>query len=701
MLRLFFVAAAGLAAAGAQPAHQLDFITGHTDFRESRQMLQKWLRGQAETAFQARSAAVSKLNGAAAVDARKQYLRRQMTDALGGFPERTPLNGRVTATLDYDDYKIEKVIFESQPRFYVTANLYLPKRGQPPYPAILYPLGHEAGAKAHEAWQIMLISLAKKGYVALAWDPLGQGERVQLYDEDFGRSKANASTTEHTMMGMQCLLAGDNVARYTVWDGMRALDYLLSRSEVDAKRVACTGNSGGGTHTAYLSALDDRIQVAAPSCYITSWRRLLETIGPQDAEQCMPPWLAAGLDHPDFIYATGGKPYLMLSAIRDFFSISGARETFREAKRVYDSMGAGDKMDMFEADDGHGYTKPRRTAAYKWFARWLKNSEDTEGEPDVKIAAEQELWCTPTGQVATSLGGETVYTMNRARVKSFASRLHVPTGEEVRRLTGFEKPAGDLRVRPFGVIKRNGYRIEKLVYQSEPGIDIPAVLFVPEGRGGKMPAIIFADGRGKSANAADAEELAAAGNVVLSIDARGLGETRKANLTGAADWSRYFGDYEAAMTAMLLRRTLAGLRAADIVRGVDLLAGRSEVDLARLSGMGREAGAVPMLHAAALDSRIGRVALERGLASYQAVIDRKIHRDIAEQTIPGVLRVYDLPDLAASLKRPVWIVDAADPGGEPLPVAEATRAYARAGNSVRVLRRAPGQGAAALYKDLW
>src|SRR5436190_9180013 len=258
-----------------------------------------------------------------------------MLKNLGGFPDRTPLNARITGVLDRGDYVIEKIIFESQPHFYVTANLYLPKTGQPPYPAVLYPLGHELGAKSHSAWQQTLGSLAKKGYVALAWDPIGQGERIQIYDEDFEDSKVRASTTEHTVEGIQCLLAGDHVARYTIWDGIRALDYLLSRPEVDAKRVACTGNSGGGTHTTYLSALDDRIQVAAPSCYITSWKRMLESIGPQDAEQVFPLWLKDGLDYPDYLYAFGAKPFLMLTAIRDFFPIGGARATFAEARQVF------------------------------------------------------------------------------------------------------------------------------------------------------------------------------------------------------------------------------------------------------------------------------------------------------------------------------------------------------------------------------
>ena len=111
----------------------------------------------------------------------------------------------------------------------MTANLYLPKTGRGPYPAILFPLGHEEGAKAHGVWQQLLVTFAKNGYVALAWDTIGQGERVQLYDEDFQTSKVVRSTTEHTINGIQTLLVGDALARYTIWDGMRALDYLVSR----------------------------------------------------------------------------------------------------------------------------------------------------------------------------------------------------------------------------------------------------------------------------------------------------------------------------------------------------------------------------------------------------------------------------------------------------------------------------------------
>lgn len=685
---LWLVALAGTA--GAQPAGELDFLSTLTDYRGLRAQLGQTLRRQATARLAERRAAVRQWTPRDAA-ARKDYLRDRMLRALGGLPERTPLAPRVTGILERDGFRVEKIVFESQPGFYVTANLYLPTQGRPPFPGVLFPLGHEPGGKSYPVWQQMLTTLARKGYAALAWDPLGQGERVQLYDPDLSGSKAGASTMEHTIQGIQCLLSGDNLARYTVWDGIRALDYLVSRPEVDARRIACTGNSGGGTHTAYLSALDDRIQVAAPSCYLTSWTRLLDTIGPQDAEQCLPPWIADGLDHADFVLAFAPKPYLILSAIRDFFSIAGARETYEEAKHIYRLWNAPDRIAMAEADDGHGYSLPRRLAAYAWFARWLQEREDHAPEAEAPLASFEDLQCTRTGQVATSLGGETLHSLNRARAAALRRPARPDLGQ-VRRLTGYAAAGGSLAARPFGELRREGYRIERLVYDSEPEMPVPALLMIPDGSAGRRPAFVWVDGRGKSAAAVEAEPLVRAGHVVLAIDAPGLGETRSTEATKGGDWNRFFGDYDSATTALLLGKTLVGMRAAAISRGVDLLAAREEVDASRIGVVGRYDGAVAALHAAALDARLRAAGLEGMLLSYQAVVDQRMHRGVFEHAVPGVLRHYDLPGLASSLApRPVRVVDLTDPMGQPAPLEQAKGLYPGA------RRRYPGETA----RDLW
>ncbi len=426
------------------PTHaqqQLDFLEDLTEHEDIKQMLPDYVKARAHGMLAKRREDVAKLRTPEDFARRKAYVRKIIAEAIGGFPERTPLNARVVGVLERDDYKIEKIIFESQPNFYVTANLYLPKTG--------------------------------------------------------------GSTTKHSIQGVQCLLVGDNVARYTIWDGIRALDYLLSRPEVDSTRIACTGNSGGGTHTAYLSALEDRIHVAMPSCYLTSWDQLLETIGPQDAEQNLVPWIGAGLDHPDFIYAFAPRPYIMLSAIRDFFSITGARNTYKEAKDVYRGLDAEVKMNMFEADDGHGYHQPRRLAGYNWLSRWFKGTEDHQPEPEGPIASFEELKVTETGQVATSLGGENVFTLNRKRAAGLDKKLPPLTSRgqatayrtemqsHLREVAAIETASGSPTVRPYGVIERDGYRIEKFVYESEPGIIVPSHCLSPRIRGASPQSSTF------------------------------------------------------------------------------------------------------------------------------------------------------------------------------------------------------------------
>jgi len=715
MLRVFmacFLACLFSVPALAQQSDDLNFASGLEQFHNIRRMLPSYLNNIGFRMLGERKRRVEHLATIEDVNKRRSYVREQMLKDLGGFPDRTPLNARVVGVLERPGYRIEKVIFESQPHFYVTANLYLPKTGHPPYPAILYPLGHERGGKTNPTWQQMLGSLATKGFVALAWDPVGQGERLQIFDEDLRESKVGNSTTEHTVVGTQCMLVGDHLARYTIWDGMRALDYLLSRKEVDPARIGLTGNSGGGTHTAYIAALDDRIQVAAPSCYITSWHLMLDTIGPQDAEQTFPLWLQEGLDYPDYLYAFAPKPYILLSAIRDFFPIAGARETLAEAERVYAAIGEREKVGMFEADDGHGYNKSRRLAAYDWFGRWLKGARDTDPEPQIEMATPEELRCTATGQVSTSLGGESVFTLNQKRLAQLkASRLTRPADlpGKVREVIRYEPPSGPLQVTSYGVITRSGYRIEKLIYESEPGIFIPSLLYVPDAGASKKAAVLMVTGDGKAASASEAEQFAASGTVVLSIDMRGTGETRVDTDVNSREFDHYFGDFNNIMTALLVGKTMAGMRALDISRGVDVLTSGKEVDPNQVYGYGKDEGALPLLYATVLDGRIRRVMLDGMLVSYESVVNSRVSRRILEGVAPGMLKYYDLQDLvAATAPRDVWIVNGTDPMGHELPASEVTKEYRRAleafsqqgaAQAIHIKDRRLGQDTTPFYRE--
>src|SRR5574340_184243 len=444
-------------------------------------MVDRYLTAIARTQWEQRAAAVAAIKTPAQVKARQAYIRKKMLEDVGGLPEKTPLNARITGTLDRGDYKVEKLVYESVPHFYVTANVFVPTTGKPPYPAVLGAPGHCGDGNAAELYQRVWVTLAKRGFLVLAYDPPGQGERLGYLDPVTGKSPFNpGGTGEHTSAGTQCLLTGTNIARYFINDGVRAFDYLLTRKDVDPKRIAVAGNSGGGTQSAYLAALEPRLAAAAPSCYLTSWELLWFGIGPADPEQVFSGFLRDGLDFPDFLIAFSPKPILMLTAVRDYFPIAGARATYAEARRIFGVLRARDRAGFFEYDDTHGWSQPRREATYRWFSKWLLGKEDDGREAAFETIPEAELRCTATGQVATSIpGAETVRSLNAA----LAERLYAArtkTGD-LRSLLGVNGPRGIPPWDKQGDVEGRGYRIEKIEMQPEPGIMIPMLAFVPVG----------------------------------------------------------------------------------------------------------------------------------------------------------------------------------------------------------------------------
>ena len=239
------------------------------------------LAKQAYDALDRREERLGKISTPAQFKEYQEKLKEFFVSRLGGFPKRVPLNAKVVGKIDGGDHRIEKVIYESQPRHHVTATLYLPKT-KPPYPAVLIACGHSKTGKGASYNQFIGITLARNGIAAFCYDPIGQGERSQILPAE-GRKLS--SVAEHFLIGSGSVLLGTNTARYRIWDGMRGIDYLTNRKDIDGTKIGCTGCSGGGTLTSYIMALDERVGFAAPACYLTTFRQLIGTIGPQDSEQ--------------------------------------------------------------------------------------------------------------------------------------------------------------------------------------------------------------------------------------------------------------------------------------------------------------------------------------------------------------------------------------------------------------------------------
>ena len=258
--------------------------------------LLRWMDQIAQQQLQRREDAIAKIQTVAEAERRKQTVRERLLALIGGLPDYSgPLNPRITGRIQSEKYTIEKVIFESLENFYVTANLYRPNQpGR--YPGVLLQAGHTQEGKPEG--QRLAANLALKGFVVLAFDPVGQGEREQTYDARVGHALAGWSVPEHIQAGGQAILVGESVARYFIWDAKRALDYLVSRPEVDAARLGAVGCSGGGALTTFIGALDPRIKAVAPACFVNSYRLLFAGPDP-DSEMSPPNLLASGLDMAD------------------------------------------------------------------------------------------------------------------------------------------------------------------------------------------------------------------------------------------------------------------------------------------------------------------------------------------------------------------------------------------------------------------
>ncbi|SIO22824.1 PKD domain-containing protein [Singulisphaera sp. GP187] len=662
---------------GAGPLRAEDIGTVLKSDEQPRTMLYRALERQAHELLEARRKTVAGLQTPEAVRQRQTEIRAKFLEALGDLPEKTPLNARVVATDPRDGYRVERLVYESRPGHHVTGVLYLPTTDSP-VPGVLVPCGHSQNGKAGDTYQRICISLAKNGMAALCYDPIGQGERLQLLD-DQGKAAILGSTTEHTMAGIGSLLVGRSLASYRIWDGIRSLDYLASRPEVDPKRLGCTGNSGGGTLTAYLMALDDRIAVAAPSCYLTSLDRLFSTIGPQDAEQNITGQVAFGMDHGDYAILRAPKPTLFSVGTRDFFDIQGSWDTFREVKLVYGRLGFGERVDLFESDEPHGFTKPRREAATRWLRRWLLKIDDAPVESDFAIATDAQLQCTETGQVLSSFHGKSVFDLNiehadelaRRREQSQAKQDKATRLAQVRRRIGLRDSITPADREERGeALKRSGYTIRKLVFTTEPGIKVPALLLIPEktGEGKRLTVVVGDDKRESLALGHQSEPLAKSGNPVLIVGLRGMGETAPSTKSGP------FGvDSKEAFLAINLGRPLLGQRVGDLLSVIGAVAAEYQDGIA-LIGQGT-AGPIA-LHATALEPRINALSLDSAITSWSDIVRTPITRDQLSNTVPGALVDYDLPDLAALVApRPLTIAASVDPAGRPLSPEQVAAAY--------------------------
>lgn len=588
----------------------------------------------------------------AEADRARQPLRRRLEESLGfrRLPWPPDLQARVTGTVPREGYRIEKIVFRTLAGVWVPAHLYIPDGLAAPAPAVLFYNGHWwADSKSRPDFQAFLINMARMGFVVFSFDPFGQGER--------GVSARDHRRTEALLVGV----SQQGIAEY---ETRCALEYLLSRKEVDAKRIGMTGASGGGYNTWITAALDDRIAVAVPVVGTSDFLEQIHVTRVLDwykaNEHChFVPGLIQYANNHELLAMAASKPLLIVAASVDqSFPIAGVRAVYEYGQQLYRSFGAGEKIGFFEdRAEGHGYQKAKREAAYGWFLRWLKNSGDGRPVPEPPTVTvpfdSPELLVFPGGRKEPA-GPGIVEAMKRL-AKDFKSPV------SMEKLMG-ESPRG----LPL-TIGLQIARVQRVVFTTQPGMDVPAVVLRPGPEGGAQQAgiLVAVDDRGKEALASDPLVVEALKRnwMVWTIDPRGIGELAIQKPGWVFAVSLLLGENFVWRQGWDIRRIVEFAATATATHRVGLYARGHNAALAATYAVATAQGSAPEWAALRNGFVSFRQFLERPRSMQGAALDREIPY---EYFVFGALQWFDLPQLLASAKAKTFIVDPIDGDWDPV-----------------------------------
>ena len=589
--------------------------------------------------------------------ARQASVRAGVLNAIGGLPEKTPLNARVTGRIKKDGYVIEKVLFESRPKHYVTAHLFLPDspKYKAPYPGVVSPCGHSGTGKNAPWYQRVGVTGAMHGLATLVYDPIDQGERRQ-------HPKCPISVSGHNCIGWRANLLGWNTAQFRIWDGIRACDYLASRPDVDASQLGVTGLSGGGTLSSYLNALDDRYAVGAPAGFLSTIRDVYAKIGGQDAEQFLFGQMKIGYNHLGIITLRAPSPVMIVTTHGDYFPFMGSTETFEKARKIYSMLGVPERVELMETAGPHHWYESTRNAAMFWISRWAAG--DTSAWPQDRAALRrldigfsyapensgvandkpEVRHVTKTGQVMDLPGARSAYDVMKDELARLDEKRVPPTVEGVRATAGI-RPLSELAAEPAAVVEKpaaDGRAVRLVLSRSDDFTPIPMVAFLPKNAKG-VPLLLFTDGK-RTTLANDIRAALGEGRAVAVAEMRGFGETAKGSHS-------FYGskrpDEEMAVMAISVGENLAARRAEDAALAARHFA--SMVGVSKVALSARGTAAIPAAHAFFLERGLfTSISTKDAPPSWHDVVNKPELRFSFADTVYGALRGYDWADLLAT-----------------------------------------------------
>ena len=576
-----------------------------------------------------RSRRLASARSPAAIEQLQAEIRTNLAEMLGPLPEITALNPHHGGSLQREDYVVERIVYESRPRFLVPVNLYRPRYVGGPLPAVILVPGRVREGKAHEPYQRFCILLARLGFVALTWDPIGAGER-RGHPPDAAGSSHVPSLGEQEVLARQCYLLGLNLLQYRMWDALRAIDYLEARPEVDPGRIAMAGHGGAAMEALLLACFDQRLRAAVSLSPGKGFRSRAESLVDPDPEWILFRTFEYGIDYPEILAGIAPRPLLIGLEAEDPDAQAWSLADFQRITEIYESSDAAEKLGVASSAGQAGFTRRQRELAARWLVRWLAESDQTVAEKPAVTAVEQDLRCVTSVPSGSLIKAETVGRLNQAYAEKITPQRKPPA-----RQAEYEIYRSEI-LHKIRLINRVG------IPRREAGIVVPDRVF-EVGAFARGVAVVIAEA-GKDHPAVRRsviDPLVASGYRVIALDLRGWGETAPMPPNDGIGFS--WDDF-LAYRSLEIGRPLMGQRVKDLLAAAPRRTNRREWLVA---GVG--AGALVAAQAAVLDPRINAVISIGGLLSFRSLLDDASPKQPLSSFLPGIVGAYDMRDVYAAI----------------------------------------------------
>jgi dienelactone hydrolase len=668
-------------------------------YRDYSRCLPDYLSGLAREAYQKRNRQLSLLTNVETIRKRQAWVRETFWKLVGGKPERTPLNARVTGHFERDGYRLEKIVYEGQPRVFISANCYIPTKQKAPYPGVLFQMGHYYTGKAYASYQKCCQGLARLGYMVLAFDPMGQGERINYPDASGTNTRLSSIDDEHERPGKQFLLLGNSATRYQVWDAIRSLDYLAAHPLVDADRLASAGQSGGGTLSMLLACADERLAAVAISSGNTENLACANFQAPgstDDAEQDLIGSGPEGFDRWDLLYPMVPKPVLIQVSAHDFFGTYSPRylddglEQYKKLADLYGVFGVPDRLGWNSTPMTHGLTYSLRLGIYNWFERWLLHSErNITAEPPVSPEPDQTVWVSKTGNVTRDFDGLKPFDW----VKQNAAGIHRGrSGVSWNKLLPVRQPSANLKFRKLSDVALGDVSLAAMEVNSAADVWIPTWAFIPARGDSGHPPLLVLDDRGRNLAAHEDgvyHRLASAGRRVYVADIRGLGDMRPEVGRGNPAYTvEHDAEEEFAWASLILGESILAQRITDILALERAILNEPFAAGKQLAITARGRLTVPALFAFASSHIATSLYLAAGLASFESLLETENYQQPLASFAWDLFHSTDLPLLAAqAAPRRIHLAGTVNGANVKMDIREVQRIYAAtvaAGSTVQI-----------------